>query len=187
MKRGAIRTSSVLPQRFAWSRPQNEAWEAHNAAARGPGRKKQGRQKRSDGVALALRTCCERFQPSQKRAARIGFRNGRRAPGLDKIAEETQPSLERSSNTVDDQRPLEDEVGDLIFASTTLAQLELDPKTAVRRARTVEGPFRRVEARRIGRHRHHLEALESALPEGQNARNSNLGKDPAPQKTQLFA
>lgn len=118
---------------------QNEAWEAHKAAERGP----QGSV--LEGVALAYPALLRAAKIS-KRAARIGFDWPDARSVIAKINEEVA-EIEAEIAGGDHDR-LEDEVGDLLFAAANLARkLDLEPETALRRATAkFERRFRQVEA-----------------------------------------
>jgi ATP diphosphatase len=139
---------------------QNEAWEAHKAAERDA---KGDHRSVLDGVALALPALLRAAKIS-RRAARIGFDWPDAESVIDKIEEE----IEEIEDEIDDDAPgavLEEEVGDLLFATANLARkLDIEPETALRRATAkFERRFRRVEAlakeRGIGRDLDALEAL----------------------------
>jgi ATP diphosphatase len=139
---------------------QNEAWEAHKAAERaasGSG------QSVLDGVALAFPALLRAAKIS-RRAARIGFDWPDARGVIAKINEEVaEIEAEIAAGTGPDR--LEDEVGDLLFATASLARkLDIEPETALRHATAkFERRFRRVEAlaaeRGIGRDLDALEAL----------------------------
>jgi ATP diphosphatase len=95
-----------------------------------------------------------------KRAARVGFdwpdAAGPRAKVLEELAE-VDDACRGEGGTV------EDEMGDLLLAATSLARhLGVDPETALRRANTrFEGRFRAMEA--LARQRDlQLEKLDAA-------------------------
>jgi MazG family protein len=139
---------------------QNEAWEAHKAAERAA-----SGDSRSvlDGVALAFPALLRAAKLS-RRAARIGFDWPDARGVIAKINEEVaEIEAEIDAETGPDR--LEDEVGDLLFATANLARkLDVEPETALRRATAkFERRFRRVEAlaaeQGIGRDLDALEAL----------------------------
>jgi nucleoside triphosphate diphosphatase len=117
---------------------QNEAWEAHKAAERGP------QESVLDGVALAYPALLRAAKIS-KRAARIGFDWPDARSVIAKISEEVA-EIEAEMGGGDRDR-LEDEVGDLLFAAANLARkLDVEPETALRRATAkFERRFREVE------------------------------------------
>jgi MazG family protein len=122
---------------------QNEAWEAHKAAER------QARGEAGsvlNGVALALPALLRAAKIS-RRAARIGFDWPNARAVIPKIAEEIA-ELEAELDRDAGPEPLEEEVGDLLFAAANLARkLDIEPETALRRATAkFERRFRRVEA-----------------------------------------
>jgi MazG family protein len=135
---------------------QNEAWEAHKAAERGP------QDSVLDGVALAYPALLRATKIS-KRAARIGFDWPDARSVIDKINEEVA-EIEAEMAEGDRDR-LEDEIGDLLFAAANLARkLDVEPETALRRATAkFERRFKEVEAlaakRGVGRDLDALEAL----------------------------
>ena len=139
---------------------QNEAWEAHKAAER---EAKGEAASVVDGVAIALPALLRAAKIS-RRAARIGFDWPDAASVIDKIEEE----LDKIEDAIDDSASpaaLEEEIGDLLFATANLARkLDIEPETALRRATAkFERRFRRVETlaaeRAVGRNLDALEAL----------------------------
>jgi nucleoside triphosphate diphosphatase len=135
---------------------QNEAWEAHKAAERGP------QESVLDGVALAYPALLRAAKIS-KRAARIGFDWPDASSVIAKINEEVA-EIEAELPAGDRDR-LEDEIGDLLFAAANLARkLDIEPETALRGATAkFERRFREVEVlaaeRGVGRDIDVLEAL----------------------------
>jgi MazG family protein len=140
---------------------QNDAWETHKAAER---------QAKGDadasvlaGVALALPALLRAAKIS-KRAARISFDWPDARAVLPKIAEEIA-ELEHEMNSGGAPAALEEEMGDLLFATANLARkLDIEPETALRRATAkFERRFRQVETlaaeRAVGRDLDALEAL----------------------------
>lgn len=81
----------------------------------------------------------------QKRAATVGFDWPAALPVLDKVREELDEVLQAMADGDDDA--LEDEIGDLLFATVNLARhLKHDPEHALRRAnRKFERRFRFIE------------------------------------------
>jgi nucleoside triphosphate diphosphatase len=116
-----------------------------------------------DGVASALPALL-RAAKIQQRAARIGFDWPDPRPVFDKIDEEIA-ELKAEIDAGSGPAPLEDEIGDLLFAVVNLARkLDLNPETALRRATAkFERRFRRLETlaaeRGTGRDLDALEAL----------------------------
>ncbi len=99
-----------------------------------------------------------------RRAARIGFD----WPDADSVIDKIEEELDEIEDAIDDRAPpaaLEEEIGDLLFATANLARkLDIEPETALRRATAkFERRFRRVETltaeRGIGRNLDALEAL----------------------------
>jgi MazG family protein len=141
---------------------QNEAWEAHKAAERGP------QQSVLDGVALAYPALLRAAKIS-KRAARIGFDWPDARSVIAKINEEIVEIEAEIAGSNHDR--LEDEIGDLLFAAANLARkLEVEPETALRRATAkFERRFRQVETlaaeRGVGRDLDALEALWQEVKE----------------------
>ena len=85
-----------------------------------------------DGVALALPALL-RAEKLQKRAARVGFDWTSAPEVFKKVEEEIQELAETLSST--DAARQEHELGDLLFALTSLARhLNLDAETALRKA-----------------------------------------------------
>ena len=139
---------------------QNEAWEAHKAAER---QAKGEAASVVEGVAIAL-PALVRAAKISRRAARIGFD----WPDADSVIDKIEEELDEIEDAIDDRAPpaaLEEEIGDLLFATANLARkLDIEPETALRRATAkFERRFRRVEAlaakRGVGRNLDALEAL----------------------------
>ena len=139
---------------------QNEAWEAHKAAER---EAKGEAASVVEGVAIAL-PALVRAAKISRRAARIGFD----WPDADSVIDKIEEELDEIEDAINDRAPpaaLEEEIGDLLFATANLARkLDIEPETALRRATAkFERRFRRVETltaeRGIGRNLDALEAL----------------------------
>jgi tetrapyrrole methylase family protein / MazG family protein len=99
-----------------------------------------------DGVSRALPATLEGFQLARK-ASRIGF-DWHHADGvIDKIREETS-ELEIALNDKD-ERKIEEEMGDFLFAAVNLARfLHVDPEIALKKANAkFSRRFRAMEAR----------------------------------------
>ncbi|QXI49046.1 MULTISPECIES: nucleoside triphosphate pyrophosphohydrolase [Pseudomonas] len=97
-----------------------------------------------DDVPAAL-PALSRAAKLQKRAATVGFDWPEALPVLDKVREELDEVLQAMADG--DADALEDEIGDLLFASVNLARhLKHDPEHALRRAnRKFERRFRFIE------------------------------------------
>lgn len=97
-----------------------------------------------DDVPAAL-PALSRAAKLQKRAARVGFDWPDALPVLDKVREELDEVLQAMADG--DPDALEDELGDLLFATANLARhLRQDPENALRRAnRKFERRFRFIE------------------------------------------
>jgi ATP diphosphatase len=139
---------------------QNEAWEAHKAAER---EAKGEAASVVEGVAIAL-PALVRAAKISRRAARIGFD----WPDADSVIDKIEEELDEIEDAIDDRAPpaaLEEEIGDLLFATANLARkLDIEPETALRRATAkFERRFRRVETltaeRGVVRNLDALEAL----------------------------
>ena len=131
------------------SRSQTRAWEAHKAKERDEKARRTNRKQRIlDGVALALPALL-RAEKLQKRAAGVGFDWPGPRPVLEKIEEELQElraemasvaDLDRKARDLSRHRPaqaaaIEEEIGDLLFATANLARhFGLDPEAALRRS-----------------------------------------------------
>jgi MazG family protein len=138
---------------------QTAAWEEHKAQERRAAGKAASVL---DGVALALPALL-RAAKIQNRAARIGFDWPDAAAVVPKLAEEIA-ELGHEIEAGSGHDPIEDELGDLLFAVANLArQLDLDPEAALRRATAkFERRFREVERRAAARGvGHDLDALEA--------------------------
>ncbi|MFQ5953436.1 MAG: nucleoside triphosphate pyrophosphohydrolase [Kiloniellales bacterium] len=111
---------------------QTAAWEAHKAAERRSRAQGEGRPPGVlDDVPLGL-PALSRADKLQQRAARVGFDWPQAIQVLDKIAEEMTELRAGISGTATAAQ-LEDEVGDLLFASANLARhLGIDPEAALR-------------------------------------------------------
>jgi MazG family protein len=139
---------------------QNEAWEAHKTAERAA---RGAAASVLDGIALAYPALLRAAKVS-KRAARIGFDWPDANSVIPKIAEEIA-EVEAEIDAGAGREPLEEEIGDLLFAVANLARkLDIEPETALRRATAkFERRFRHVEVlageRGIGRDLDALEAL----------------------------
>jgi ATP diphosphatase len=121
---------------------QTEAWEVHKAAERAAS---GNHSSVLDGVALAYPALLRAGKVS-RRAARIGFDWPDARSVIAKIDEEVaEIEAEMRSGATHDR--LEDEIGDLLFATANLARkLDVEPETALRRATAkFERRFRRVE------------------------------------------
>jgi nucleoside triphosphate diphosphatase len=119
---------------------QTEAWEATKAHER----KAKAQSGALDGVPLALPAAL-RAQKLQKRASRVGFDWGTAGAALDKVEEEVEEL--RVELAIADQKKLEEELGDVLFAMVNVARLAgVDAETALRGANAkFERRFRRVE------------------------------------------
>ncbi|MBA1203780.1 nucleoside triphosphate pyrophosphohydrolase [Pseudomonas capeferrum] len=97
-----------------------------------------------DDVPAAL-PALSRAAKLQKRVAQVGFDWPDALPVLDKVREELDEVLQAMAGS--DPRAIEDEVGDLLFATVNLARhLKLDPENALRGAnRKFERRFRFIE------------------------------------------
>ncbi|MDM3888305.1 nucleoside triphosphate pyrophosphohydrolase [Pseudomonas sp. BCRC 81390] len=97
-----------------------------------------------DDVPAAL-PALSRAAKLQKRAATVGFDWPAALPVLDKVREELDEVLQAMADG--DSDALEDEIGDLLFATVNLARhLKHDPEHALRRAnRKFERRFRFIE------------------------------------------
>jgi MazG family protein len=119
---------------------QTEAWESTKAHER----KAKAQSGALDGVPLALPAAL-RAQKLQKRASRVGFDWGTAGAALDKVEEEVEEL--RVELVIADQKKLEEELGDVLFAMVNVARLAgVDAETALRGANAkFERRFRRVE------------------------------------------
>ncbi|MBF8756812.1 nucleoside triphosphate pyrophosphohydrolase [Pseudomonas guariconensis] len=118
-------------------------WEAIKAEERA---EKSGPEQLSllDDVPVAL-PALSRAAKLQKRAATVGFDWPDALAVLDKVREELDEVLQAMADG--DADALEDEIGDLLFATVNLARhLKHDPESALRRAnRKFERRFRFIE------------------------------------------
>jgi tetrapyrrole methylase family protein/MazG family protein len=105
-----------------------------------------------DGVSRALPATLEGFQLTRK-AARIGFDWEDAGGVIEKMREETEEL--KKALQAKDQRKIEEELGDLLFAAVNLARfLKTDPEIALKNANAkFSGRFRAMEkmARESGR------------------------------------
>jgi tetrapyrrole methylase family protein/MazG family protein len=154
------------PHVFGETRAKDSAevlrnWEQIKAEERrsnaGRGASKAGAQHSKeasllDGVSRALPATLEGFQLTRK-AARIGFDWEDAGGVIEKMQEETE-ELKQALKT-NDQRKVEEELGDLLFAAVNLARfLKMDPEIALKNANAkFSGRFRAMEkmARGTGR------------------------------------
>jgi uncharacterized protein YabN with tetrapyrrole methylase and pyrophosphatase domain len=97
-----------------------------------------------DGIAKDLAEL-ERAVKLQQRAAQAGFDWDRPGPVLDKLQEEIAEL--QAAMATGEREPVEDELGDLMFAAVNLARkLEIDPALALHRANgKFERRFRALE------------------------------------------
>jgi tetrapyrrole methylase family protein/MazG family protein len=131
-----------------------------------------------DGVSRALPATLEGFQLTRK-AARIGFDWEDAGGVIEKLQEETE-ELKTALKT-GEQRKIEEELGDLLFAAVNLARfLKTDPEIALKNANAkFSGRFRAMEkmARTTGREfkdlaRGEMEVFWNAAKKSEG--NSNL-------------
>lgn len=123
---------------------QTISWEARKAAERA--KKGDTPAGTLDGVARALPALL-RAEKLQKRAARVGFDWKTIDPVIDKIHEELQElRSELEAGKVDAAR-LQDELGDVLFATANLARhCKVDPEAALRSTNEkFERRFRYIE------------------------------------------
>jgi MazG family protein len=139
-----------------WEQIKAEERRSSNAsAAKTPGESEQPPTSSPasllDGIPHAMPALMRAHQLT-RRAANVGFDWDRAEAVLDKVAEEVQ---ELRATPPTDRERLEDEAGDLLFASMNVARfLKLDPELALRRANEkFEARFRAMEqeAARSGR------------------------------------
>jgi MazG family protein len=119
---------------------QKQVWEDYKAEER----KQKGEHSLMDGIPAGMAEL-QRSVKLQKRARKVGFDWPSAEPVLEKLDEELAEM--RSAMAGDDRDAMEDELGDLLFATINLArQLEIDPGTALRRANAkFEHRFRAME------------------------------------------
>jgi len=132
-----------------------EAWEQEKSRERA---QKGGQQHVLEGVARAL-PALVRADKLQKRAARVGFDWPDAGGAMDKVQEELAEVQEAVASH--DQRAVEDEVGDLLFAAVNVARLlDVDAEQALRRGnRKFEKRFRRMEETLRGQGQDDMKAL----------------------------
>jgi tetrapyrrole methylase family protein/MazG family protein len=139
-----------------------------------------------DGVSRALPATLEGFQLTRK-AARIGFDWENAGGVIKKLLEETEEL--KNALQARDQRKIEEELGDLLFAAVNLARfLKTDPEIALKNANAkFSGRFRAMEkmARDTGREfedlpREEMEAFWDAAKKSEG--NSNLPERSGAQK-----
>jgi len=120
---------------------QSTAWEADKERERTA----RGAVSALDGVPRGMPELL-RARKLQKRAAHVGFDWPSPAPVLDKVREEVDEIEAEIAGA--DAEALEDELGDLLFATVNLARkLGVDPGRALRRANDkFERRFRAMEA-----------------------------------------
>jgi MazG family protein len=123
---------------------QTVSWEARKAAERA--KKGDTPAGTLDGVARALPALL-RAEKLQKRAARVGFDWKTIGPVIDKIEEElSELRSELEAGTIDAAR-IQDELGDVLFATANLARhCKVDPEAALRSTNDkFERRFRYIE------------------------------------------
>ena len=129
---------------------QTVAWEAHKEAERAEKAKAAGDVPSVlDGVALSYPALMRSVKLS-KRAARVGFDWPDATPVIDKLNEEMLELAEEltlKQKGVDNHAEIESELGDILFAYTSLARhLDVDPEQALRGTNArFEDRFRRIE------------------------------------------
>ncbi len=101
-----------------------------------------------DGVPLAL-PALTRAVKLQQKASKVGFDWNNAAHVLDKIREETDEVAAELAAPVENQRALEEEIGDLLFVVSNLARhADVDPEQALRGANAkFERRFHHIERR----------------------------------------
>ncbi|MCK8516440.1 nucleoside triphosphate pyrophosphohydrolase [Methylonatrum kenyense] len=130
---------------------QTRRWEAIKAEERAASGASQDDDSALAGVSLAMPGLLRAVKLT-RRAARVAF-DWPDADGVfDKVAEELD-ELRAEHRQHGGHERLEDELGDLLFATANLARhLELDPEAALRRAnRKFERRFRHMERHLAGR------------------------------------
>jgi MazG family protein len=129
---------------------QTAAWENHKEAERAEKAKASGQEPSIlDGVALSYPALMRSVKLS-KRAARVGFDWPDATPVIDKLNEEMLElahELTLKEKGADNQEEIESELGDILFAYTSLARhLKVDPERALRGTNArFEDRFRRIE------------------------------------------
>jgi ATP diphosphatase len=129
---------------------QTTAWEQHKEAERFEKARAAGQVPSVlDGVALSYPALLRSVKLS-KRAARVGFDWPDAEPVIEKLNEEMlelAEELVRKSNGDDNQAEIESELGDILFAYTSLARhLNVDPEKALRGTNDrFEQRFRTIE------------------------------------------
>ncbi|HKW63988.1 MAG TPA: nucleoside triphosphate pyrophosphohydrolase [Candidatus Acidoferrum sp.] len=172
-------------------------WEQIKAQERRASKEKEeggGDAKRSpsllDGVSRALPATLEGFQLTRK-ASRIGFDWDNANGVIDKMREETA-ELEIALNDKD-QRTIEEEMGDFLFAAVNLARfLHVDPEIALKKANAkFSRRFRVMEAKahESGREfkdltREEMEALWEAAKGAEEDADQAIG-DPGSARREL--
>ena len=99
-----------------------------------------------DNVPIALPSLL-RAAKLQKRCAKIGFDWSELEPTIQKVEEELQEVRDEVSKQPQNPQAIEEEIGDLLFASVNVARhLKLNPEEALRKANLkFERRFRQVE------------------------------------------
>src|SRR5699024_2285999 len=99
-----------------------------------------------DNVPIALPSLL-RAAKLQKRCAKVGFDWSELEPTIQKVEEELQEVRDEVSKQPQNPQAIEEEIGDLLFASVNVARhLKLNPEEALRKANLkFERRFRQVE------------------------------------------
>ncbi|KGQ42793.1 nucleoside triphosphate hydrolase [Gallibacterium anatis] len=99
-----------------------------------------------DNVPIALPSLL-RAAKLQKRCAKVGFDWSELEPTIQKVEEELQEVRDEVSKQLQNSQAIEEEIGDLLFASVNVARhLKLNPEEALRKANLkFERRFRQVE------------------------------------------
>lgn len=136
---------------YANADEQTEAWEKIKEKERNKEKTKKNTNLEQDsstldGIAIALPSLT-RAEKLAKRAARVGFDWPNSDLVFDKIEEELNEV--RLAIETNDEKKIEEEVGDVLFAVANLARkLSVDPETSLRKANEkFERRFRSMEKR----------------------------------------